>query len=74
MSELKEKMMSIRYVPIKEFKKHFCEMYDSANDDEKEEMIRLFEEGVDEHILRIDTFIEETRMMMKLEEEVLELV
>jgi hypothetical protein len=74
MNKLKEKVRSIRYLPIKEFKKRFSEMYDFANDDEKEEIIRLFEEGVDEHISKVDSFIEETRMMMKLDEEALALV
>ena len=68
MNELKEKMKSIQYLPVKEFKKHFSKMYDSASNDEKEDMIRLFEEGIDEHILKIDSFIEETRMKMKFDE------
>ena len=68
MNELKEKMRSIRYLPVKEFKKRFSEIYDSANGDEKIEIIRLFEEGVDEHILKVDSFIEETRRMMKHDE------
>ena len=68
-----EKIKELRSLPIEEFKKRFSEMYDSANDDEKEEIIRLFEEGVDEHILKIDSFIEETKIKMKLDE-TLELV
>ena len=68
MNELKEKMKSIQYLPVKEFKKHFSKMYDSVNNDEKEEMICLFEKGIDEHILRIDSFIEETKMKMKFNE------
>ena len=68
MNELKEKMIAIRYLPIEKFKKRFSEMYDTANDDEKKEIIRLFEKGVDEHIMKIDSFIKETKMKLKHEE------
>jgi len=68
MNELKENMIAIRYMPIEKFKKRFNEMYDSANNEEKEQIIRLFEEGIDEHIFKIDSFIEETTMKLKLDE------
>jgi len=68
MNELKENMIAIRYLPTEKFKKRFSEMYHIASDEEKKEMIRLFEDGVDEHISKIDSFIEETTMMLKHEE------
>ena len=65
-------MYKLRSLPIEKFKKRFREMYNFAND-EKKEMIHLFEEGVDEHILKVDSFIEKTRRKMQLDE-VFELV
>ena len=72
MNELKEKMASIRYLPIKQFEERFNEMYDNASENEKEEIIRMFKEGVDKHIKKVDAFIEETVQMMK-HDEILEL-
>jgi len=69
MNELKENMIAIRYLPIEKFKNRFREMYDSANDEEKEQIIRLFEEGVDKHVSKVDSFIEETTMKLELEAE-----
>jgi len=68
MNELKEKMTSIRYLPIEQFEVRFNEMYDNASENQKEEIIRLFKEGVDKHIKKVDTFIEETALMMKHDE------
>ena len=68
MNVLKENMKAIRYLPVEEFEKRFKKMYDSANDTEREEMIHLFEKGVDEHILKVDSFIEETMKLMKHDE------
>ena len=68
MNELKEKMKAIRYLPIEKFQKRFNEIYDTASDSEKNEIIRLFEKGVDEHIQKVDSFIEETTMMLKHDE------
>jgi hypothetical protein len=65
MNDLKENMIAIRTLPIEKFKIRFSEMYDSANDEEKREIIRLFEEGIDEHILKVDSFIEKTTKMLK---------
>ena len=68
-----KKINALRSLPIEEFKKCFCEMYGSANDNEREEIIRSFKKSTNEHILKVDTFIEKTRRMMKLDE-ALELV
>ena len=65
MNELKEKVSAIRGLPIEKFKKRFNEMYDTANEEEKKEIIRLFEEGTDEFISRLDAFIEETKRMIE---------
>ena len=65
MNKLKEKVSAIRGLPIEKFKKRFNEMYNSANDEEKKEIIRLFEEGTDELISRLDAFIEETTRMIE---------
>ena len=51
-----------------EFKTHFKELYQSANDDDKDEMIRLFENGVEKHISKIDSFIEKTTLKLKFDE------
>ena len=61
-------MTSIRCLPIEQFEIRFNEMYDNASDNEKEEIIRLFKEGVDKHIKKVDAFIAETTMMLKHDE------
>ena len=58
----------LRSLPIEEFEKCFNEMYDSANDDEKEQIIRSFKKSTNEHILKVDSFIKETSMKLKLDE------
>ena len=67
MNKLKEKVSAIRGLPIEKFKNRFNEIYDIANDEEKKEIIRLFEEGTDELVSRIDSFIEETTKMLELD-------
>jgi len=62
-----EKVKALRSLPIEEFEKRFSDMYDSANDEEKEEIIRLFKEGVDEFIKKVDSFIEDTTKMLELD-------
>ena len=63
-----ERIKGLRSLPLEEFEKRFNEMYYPANDDEKDEIIRLFEKGVDEHIMKVDSFIKETKMKLKHEE------
>ena len=62
-----EKVKKICSLPIRKFEKRFNEMYDSANEDEKDEIIRSFKNGVHEHIKKVDVFIEETTRMLELE-------
>jgi len=59
------KIKELYSLPNEEFRKRFSEMYDSANDEGKKEMIRLFEVSIDEFIKKVDTFIEETTMMIR---------
>ena len=59
------KINELRSLPIEEFKKRFSEMYDSANDGERDEIIRSFKKNTEEHILKVDSFIEETMKIMK---------
>ena len=63
-----EKIKWLRSLPIEEFGKLFNEMYDAASDDEKEEIICSFRRNTHEHIKKVDTFIEETMLMMRHDE------
>jgi hypothetical protein len=70
---MEEKINKLRLLPIEEFQKGYTYMYNSANEDEKEDIIRIFKKDANELISKIDLFIEEAKMMMK-QEEMLELV
>jgi len=64
----KEKLKEIQALPVEEFEKRFDEIYDSANDDEKSEIMRLFKENMNESILDTKTFIKETYYKIQLSE------
>ena len=66
--DMDEIIKCLRSLPIEDFKKRFNEMYDPANDNDKEEIIRLFKDGVDKHIEKVDAFIAETTMLLKHDE------
>ena len=63
-----EIIKGLRSLPLKEFEKCFNEMYDAANEVQKDEIIRSFKKSTDEHILKVDSFIKETKMKMKYED------
>jgi len=67
MKTIDEKIKKICSLPIRKFEKRFNEMYDSANDVEKDEIIRSFKKSTNEHIKKVDAFIEETTKMLELD-------
>ena len=60
-----EKIKELRSLPLWEFEKRFSEMYNAANEAEKDEIISSFRKGTHELISRIDSFIEETTRMLE---------
>ena len=66
--KMDKQINALHSLSIEEFKKRFSEMYGSANDNEKGKIMRSFKRRTNEHILKVDTFIEETRRRMKLDE------
>jgi hypothetical protein len=48
---MEEKIKKLCSLPIEKFKKEYTEMYDSANEDEKKEIISLFKKNANDLIL-----------------------
>jgi len=67
MKTIDEKIKKISSLPIRKFEKRFNEMYDVANEAEKDEIIRSLKKSTNEHIKKVDAFIEETTRIFNLE-------
>ena len=67
MNTIDKKVNRICSLPIRKFEMRFNEMYNAANDAEKDEIIHSFRKRTHEHIKKVDAFIEDTTRMLNLD-------